>query len=312
MSLNEKSIYTYSYRPEEFQLCKLEMRAFFGTDSASGTIESSIQVDPSRSPFMKERLDVLLECHSVEEVIENLDQLPINEKTFKVVFVKNPANDKWAFTERRSIERKIGLKMDGEVDLEKPQQLFGITYLNGMWLFGQLFMSTSIWLSHHNKPHGYSTALSPRLARSIVNIAIPDPTGVKAIDPCCGIGTVLIEASSMDITIEGSDINHRVVYRAKENLAHFGYETDVVLADMKQTKEKFDVAIIDMPYNLCSVVSDEEQLQMFRSARNFAKRVVIVTIDPVDNIIIDAGFSIVDRCKAGKNHYFFREVLVCE
>ncbi|GAA3334615.1 hypothetical protein GCM10020331_103270 [Ectobacillus funiculus] len=71
------------------------------------------------------------------------------------------------------------------------------------------------------KPHSYSTSLSTRVARAVANIAVPDPTGIKAIDPCCGIGTVLVEALSMGINIVGSDINPLVLPGARENIAHF-------------------------------------------------------------------------------------------
>ena len=43
-------------------LCQLEMRAFFGFDSYSNVLKSTVEIDPSRSPFMKERLEVLYEA----------------------------------------------------------------------------------------------------------------------------------------------------------------------------------------------------------------------------------------------------------
>ena len=76
------------------------------------------------------------------------------------------------------------------------------------------------------KPEMYSTALSTRDARAIVNIAAPFPEGLKIIDPCCGIGTVLVEAMSMGIAIEGRDVNKRVVWGSRINLRHFGFEGD--------------------------------------------------------------------------------------
>ncbi|RKL66102.1 RNA methyltransferase [Salipaludibacillus neizhouensis] len=309
----KQSIYTYSYTKEERFICKLEMRAFFGFDSESNILETSVQVDPSRSPFMKERLDVLAEGSSIEEIIKKTEHIIFKEKTIKVVFIKNPSGESRSFSDRRDIEREVGFYLQGDVDLKEPEQLLGIMNLNGKWLFGALFLSESVWFKHQQKPYEYSTALSTRMARSVVNIAVPDPVGLKVIDPCCGIGTVLIEASSMGIDIVGSDMNPKVMYGSQKNLAHFGYETTPVnLADMRKISGDYDVAIIDMPYNLCSVITEEEQLEMFESARSFAKKVLVVTIDPVDKFISQAGFTIVDRCIATKNKTFFREVLVCE
>lgn len=96
----------------------------------------------------------------------------------------------------------------------------------------------------------YSTALSTRVARAVANIAIPHPKGVRAIDPCCGIGTVLVEALSMGINIVGRDINPRVVLGSRKNIAHFELEGTVEIGPIAEVVDDYDVAIIDMPYNL--------------------------------------------------------------
>ena len=73
----------------------------------------------------------------------------------------------------------------------------------------------------------------------------------------------------------------------------------------------YDVAIIDLPYNLCSVITAEEQLEMLQSARRFANKVVVVTVEPIDEILADARFEIIDRA-AIKKGSFSREVIVCK
>jgi hypothetical protein len=50
---------------------------------------------------------------------------------------------------------------------------------------------------------------------------------------------------------------------------------------------------------------------MLESARRIAKKVVIITIEPIDSIIEQAQFKIVDRCEAKKAN-FIRQVIVCE
>lgn len=157
----------------------------------------------------------------------------------------------------------------------------------------------------------YSTALSTRDARAIVNIAVPFPDGLKVIDPCCGIGTVLVEAMSMGIEIEGRDINKRVVWGSRINLRHFGYEPNVEIGPIEEASEGYDVAIIDMPYNLFTHITGELQQSIITNARRIAKRVIIVTIESMDDKIDEAGLTIIDRAvlKKGK---FERQVLICE
>jgi len=302
----------YSCEEDELSLCALEMRAFFGIDSQSSSLESALKIDPTRSPFIKERVSVIYEGNTLEDIKKQLKDLQLSPSTFKVIFVKNSdldEDEKVGFKERRRIEREVGLHIPGEADLLKPDLLFGIMNVSGRWVFGEYIRNEAIWLQHKTKPHSYSTALSTRVARAVVNIAVPDPIGIKAIDPCCGIGTVVVEGLSMGIDIVGSDNNHLIIPGARENIAYFGLDGEIVLKDILNITESYDVAIIDMPYNVCSVITTEEQLRMLQSARQFAEKVVIITVEDIDSIIIDAGFKIVDRGFVKKSN-FIRQVIV--
>ncbi|WP_053368798.1 TRM11 family SAM-dependent methyltransferase [Bacillus sp. FJAT-27245] len=309
--MNETNyIYTFSSYEGERSLMFLEMRSFFGCDSQIGFLESHVKIDPSRSPFIKERISVLNEGTSLEELLKEVGLLPAFEESFKVRYVKSAGVAKTS-DERRAIEKEVGLHINGRANLHTPDRVFGVMNLtDGRWILGDYIKSEPIWYHHQQKPHSYSTALNTRVARAVVNIAIPNPEGIKAIDPCCGIGTVLVEALSMGIDIAGSDRNPLVLGGTRENIAYFGYACEVKLKDMLDITEHYDVAIIDMPYNLCSVISPGQQLEMLQSARNFAKKAVIVTVEPVDEILIQAGFSIADSAVVTKGS-FKREVIVC-
>ncbi|WLR57745.1 RNA methyltransferase [Mesobacillus subterraneus] len=287
------------------------MRSFFGEDAESSIMESALKIDPSRSPFMRGRMDVILEGEQLADLIEQVKKIELYGSSFKVMYVKVTGPDKVDFKERRRLEREVGLHISGEPELVNPDVLFGIMNANERWVFGEYHGSEAVWLNHQQKPHSYSTSLSTRVARAVANIAVPDPAGVKAIDPCCGIGTVVVEALSMGVDIVASDINPLILPGTRENIAHFGYATQVTFRDIRKVTGSYDVAIIDMPYNLCSVITPEEQLEMLQSTYEFADKVVIVTIEPIDSIIGNAGFEIADRCVVKKGN-FTREVIVCE
>jgi tRNA G10 N-methylase Trm11 len=301
-------IYTYAGYEDERSLRALEMRSLFGTESETNVLESSVKIDPSRSPFIKERITVIFKGESLQELLEQMTDMEVIGETFRVVYGKNGAE---TFEERRALEREVGLKIKGVADIRSPERQFAVMHVNGRWVFGDYVKGESVWFRHQQKPHQYSTALSTRVARAVVNIAIPNPAGIKAVDPCCGIGTVLVEALSMGIDIVGSDNNPVILAGTRDNIAHFGYSAEVKYEDMRAITRKYDVAIIDLPYNLCSVISPKEQLEMLQSARRFADRVVVVTVEPVEEILSHAGFMIVDRAVAKKG-VFTREVIVCE
>jgi tRNA G10 N-methylase Trm11 len=261
------------------------------------------------------RLEVLFESSHLQGIAEHAESIKLEGATFKVIAIDNDTPDeaaKFDYNKKREMEREIGFRFQGKAEMRKPDRVFGFVRIDGRWAFGEVTHGEAIWLKHNDKPRKYSTALSTRVARAVVNIAVPRIEGMRVIDPCCGIGTVMVEALSMGIDIAGWEINPLAARGARENLAFFGYgRPTVTLGDMRHITGQYDTAIIDMPYNLCSVILPEEQSEMLGSARRFAVRVIVVTIERIDPIIEEAGFTIVDRCTVNKGS-FTRHVLVCE
>lgn len=291
----------------------MEMRAFFGQDTTDNVIMTDVAIDPSRSPFIQARLEVCIEADNLETLAEKASLLE-TDGTFKTVCLNDMElgdTEKIGHVTRRKIERDIGLHIKGEPELDHPEEWIGIVCLHGRWFAGRLLHSSSDWHAHKQKPHMYSTALGTRLARAAVNIAVPHPQGKRVIDPCCGIGTVLVEALSMGIPIEGRDINPLVVYGSRKNIAYFGLEGDVAIGPISEVDTEYDVTIIDMPYNLFTHITAEGQLEILKEARRFSKRCLILTIENMDDMLEVAGFTIADRCLARKGT-FSREVVLCQ
>lgn len=315
MSIIENSkldyIYTYACKAGEHSLGDLEARTFFGCEPEEGLVRSRVKVEPSRSPFIRERLSVIYEEDNLQNLIGQVEAMPMNGETFKVEYINTDATPERAgFKERRAIEKEIGLHMSGKADLDEPQRMFGIMVAGGKWIFGDFEKSEPIWHHHQQKPHSYSTALGTRVARAVANIAVPNPAGIKAIDPCCGIGNVLVEALSMGIDIVGSDKNPLVLGGARENIAYFGLEGEVTFTDICDVQAHYDAAIIDLPYNLCCAITPEQQKAIIRHARRIADKVVVVTVEPIDDVLVEEGFVVSDRAVVSKGK-FTREVIVC-
>ncbi len=99
-------------------------------------------------------------------------------------------------------------------------------------------------------------AMSPRLAKILINLA-----GLKQesfmLDPFCGIGTVLVEATLLGINVVGTDINENKINAARQNVKAITSKTvPVIKADATKLAEiqaglmqnaKFD-AIVTEPY----------------------------------------------------------------
>ncbi|MCP1145026.1 TRM11 family SAM-dependent methyltransferase [Lysinibacillus endophyticus] len=306
-------IYTYVHHHDEHDLCRMEMRSFFGFDTQANFLISDIKVDPSRSPFIEERLEVLFESNELGE-ISNFAKTVQVSSTFKVINLnKFDIGDtkKIPHPERRKIEREVGLNIDGEPELDHPDKIFGILLLEQRWYFGIYEKSESVWRQHVHKPNSYSTALNTRVARAVANIAAPKPENLRIIDPCCGIGTVVVEGLSMGMNIVGRDISPLVCVGARENISYFGLESNITKGPIAEVTEHYDVAIVDLPYNIYSHITDDEQFDLIQNARRIADKVVFVTVEPIDEFVIKAGFIIKDRCIA-KKMQFERQILLCQ
>ncbi|CAM4348176.1 16S rRNA G966 N2-methylase RsmD [Paenibacillus endophyticus] len=303
-------IYTYACHEDEADLCALELKLLFGEPAAGGAWLSKRMIAVDRSPFMKRRIEVLKQADSLDQLLTQLSLVELGGLTFKVLYTQG--DEAVSYEEQRQLERAAGAVIRGKAEMRKPERLFGLTKLHGSWYFGLLEESSAVWLKHQNKPQNYSTALPTRAARAIVNIAAgASPEQLRLIDPCCGMGTVLIEALSMGIAIVGLDLNPLAVKGARVNLAHFGYPDLVKLGDMRLLEGMYDAAIIDMPYNLCSVLPENEQLAMLGSIKGWAKRAVIVTTEPIERQLGLAGLRITNHTTLSKAS-FTRYISVVE
>jgi 16S rRNA G966 N2-methylase RsmD len=310
-------VYTYACREEELELCRMEQRALFGREaSPGGWLASSRMIEPGRSPFIRQRLFVRKAASSLDELIALADGWSMEGKTFKVRYVET-ADTGFDYDACRFIERKVGAVIRGKAEMRQPEVVLGVTDTGGDgWLLGELADNPAVWLAHQNKPQSYSTALSTRVARPLVNIALPWPdqelAGKTLLDPCCGMGTVLIEALSMGVDASGSDMNPLAVQGARVNLAYYGYSDAVKLCDIAQARGAYDAVIADLPYNLCSKSPREEQLAILRHAAALSDRIILVTTEAeeLDGLVAEACLLVKDSCRIPKGK-LVRRVLLC-
>lgn len=294
-------VYDYACHEDERSLCLMELRMLLNVQPEANHVRSEREIDPSRSPFIHGRLAIERSGGSLEDLARQAAELELNGKTFKLRYLKTDLRTD--YDECRRIERVIGSQIRGKADMKYPQRLYGIACIDGEWLLGAYEKGQSIWLQHNDKPRQYSTALGTRTARAIANIAVPEPAGIRAVDPCCGIGTVLLAARSMGIAMDGFDLNPLAAIGARENLAHFGLPGTVTVADMRTLDGHYDALVLDLPYNLCSVLASDERMEMLESARRLALRGVIVATEDICAEIEAAGFSVIESCIVRKGRF---------
>lgn len=161
-----------------------------------------------------------------------------------------------------SLEAKLGGQIlrqtpCAKVNLKNPDKTFiGVITDNKLILGLKLTEITSRTFSERRprkKPFFHPSAMPSKMARCMVNLAHAKAESVL-LDPFCGTGTSLIEATFVGCRAVGVDAQRRMILGTKKNLAFFSIEAEgLVLADSRKIPlAKVDAIVTDPPYGRSS------------------------------------------------------------
>jgi predicted RNA methylase len=192
-------------------------------------------------------------------------------------------------------------------DLSHPKRRFALfARRDGFW-FGDIRAERRADFRRHDaKPYHTSSSLPSRLARVLVNLAARP--GDVVLDPCCGAGSILLEAAAIGAHALGADRNPRMVGMARQNLAHFGYEGVVQGADATDWQARGDAVVTDLPYGVNAKTTEENIRGILDSAARMAPKAVFVAADDLSDWLTDAGYENVEVIRVPKHAAFVRVV----
>ncbi|MCB9796740.1 MAG: methyltransferase [Alphaproteobacteria bacterium] len=102
------------------------------------------------------------------------------------------------------------------------------------------------------RKHNLRTALSANVAYALLRLTLDDRVPRTLLDPCCGTGTVLLEAASLypEATLYGGELFERPARLAAENLEGVA---EVRVADARELgaawgDQKFDAVVSNPPF----------------------------------------------------------------
>lgn len=158
----------------------------------------------------------------------------------------------------RIIREKTGFL--AKVNLRKPEHKVKVVLCKGLAIIGDLLWKFRRerfnFRSPEKRPAFSPCALRPVLSKLLINLALRK--GAQTLlDPFCGIGSILIEASLMNIYSVGIDLNKELIKGAKINsMAFSSYVlTDLIVADSHKIpirRNAFDSVVTDLPYGRLS------------------------------------------------------------
>lgn len=310
---DNKYIYNVKYKEQENELCAFEIKALFGDRIEGKVFFSSKEIDPSISPFIKNRIEIIYETNSLEDIFELIIKNDLRTDDFMVKYIKLESGDQH-FQNGKKISKEIGLRIHGEPDFDFPKIKYGISCHKNQWYLGELVENNYIWKAHKRKPHSYSSSLDSNIAKVLINLAGQGDTSKRLIDPCCGVGTVILEGLFSGYDIKGWEINSKVAEASRLNVKHYNYETEIINGDIKDIKEGYDVAIVDLPYGNFSRFDLEKQLEIIRQAKRISKKLVLVSAADIADKLSEEKLKIIDCCKVYKTlkRDFVRYIWICQ
>jgi tRNA (guanine10-N2)-dimethyltransferase len=157
-----------------------------------------------------------------------------------------------------NIEGKLGKMIlqqvpDAKVDLRSPDKTFIGIVTNEKVVFGlkltEIQTNTFSERRPRKKPFFHPSAMPSKLARCMVNLAHGKADQLM-LDPFCGTGSSLIEATYIGCRALGVDAQKRMVSGCRKNLAHFNITAEgLLLADARKLPfTTVDFVVTDPPY----------------------------------------------------------------
>lgn len=204
----------------------------------------------------------LFDCKAeLNEILRKMQEISLKEAldemesfVVRIKRVKTYAKDIDAlFLERKLGEIILNKTKKAKVNLKNPNKTFIGILTSGKFIFGikmaEIIPKPFTERRPKKKPFFHPSAMQPKLARCMVNLARPK-TGDLLLDPFCGTGGMLIEAALIGCRIIGLDIQKRMVKGTLENLEHYNIKPEgIIIADAKNPPVKeVDCVVTDPPY----------------------------------------------------------------
>lgn len=284
-----KYLYLTSVPNHEAELVNAESRILTGhSPNAYGVAISEKCVDVTRGAYVKCCMEILFEGGGVSEVCAQIETSGLCAEGFRVSVVKRPRRLE---ADTIKIAHIVGGVIGGTVCLEQPRVVFLAVITNEQFWFGRLLSeSDSAWVDHRKRPYMTSSALPTKLARAIVNL-IADPSD-RLVDPCCGTGTIVLEAAHMGMRVVGNDINPKMVKATQANLAHHNLCASVWLGDARQIRGQFDALATNLPYGIMLDRDPIQDWEILQNLNNVAPKAAFVSIQDLSQPLEDLGYRI--------------------
>ena len=258
-----------------------------------------------RAAYVQTGLTTIACGATVAELVEAVAATVFDADRFRID-VHDPSSRLDRSTQR--IATDLANVMHYGPDLRDPQNRFlVIAAADGLRLARVERTTASTYRAHESKPWTTSSSLTPRFSRALVNLV---PEARSILDPCCGAGSIVLEAASLGLDASGADWKPAMVGMTKVNLAHFGYEAHVERIDSRLLTRHADAIVTDLPYGH-AITTDEATVRgILERGAELAPRGVYVAPHEITDWLVTAGYRDVSVHTVVKRRGFTRWIHV--
>ena len=174
------------------------------------------------------------------------------------------------------LERLIGYHVKGQVSVSSPERIFRAVIAGGTCYFGELIWELDRSPYHTrkpgNRPFFHPGVMMPRMIRALINMSGARP-GEWILDPFCGTGGTLIEASLIGCNAAGTDADGEMIAGSRRNLS--AAMTGVADARFLPFPDgSIDHVVSDLPYGQSVTIIGNGLNDLYQQALTEIKRVV--------------------------------------
>jgi tRNA G10 N-methylase Trm11 len=256
-----------------------------------------------RGAFLKIGMQLLAQADGLEQLVSRVADLALDQDEFRIEWLHagSPQDRRWEAT------IAIADQIHGDPNLTSPRHRFFLVADESRMSFGRVVSEASRTYSKHDrKPCHTPSSLPSQLARCLINLVASDAQSI--VDPCCGTGSILLEAASAGLAARGGDWNPRMVAMSRQNAESFGYQIDIGCIDARQWPEAADAVVTDLPYGRGLEVSEKVLRQIISQAHAIAPVAVFVAGADVSQWLTDAGYCFVETYRLLKSRGFSRYI----
>ncbi len=245
-------------------------------------------VEVERAAYVAICAELLASAQSAEGIAEAVAPLGLSFERFRITLVTLPPRPT---VSKRTAIVDVARHIEGSVDLTAPLNELLLVGTRAGWHLGRV---VSRWRksfrAHEHKPRVFSSSLPARLARAMVNL-VAHP-GDIVVDPCCGSGSILLEAWAIGARAVGADLNPKLAGMTQANLRHFGRPEWVCVADGAELAASGDAVVTDLPYGRQSPRMQGVYERLLANFPCIAPRLAAVTACDIHDLLNGAGYQI--------------------